>query len=93
MAVPGCSSQLAGWAVAEGISHRPSRYEDLSQPHGAAGDIPILVPCSIHAPGPCCLPSLGPAAANRYGYRSCQGKNNTSGGINKLFLCIRGGCV
>lgn len=31
--LPGCWAQLAGWAVAEGVSHGSPESKDLSQPH------------------------------------------------------------
>lgn len=97
VALPGCWARLAGWAVPGGVSHGPPGCQGLSQPctkpcalrqGGQWGrDVPKAAePCRAGAPGP--TTSLH---WDRSSKQHCWCKNNTSGGINKLFLCIRAG--
>lgn len=82
MALPGYPPQLAGWAVASGwrcFSNRsPQVRGPLPAPQGSPlhrggmtgpeRDVPDPASCGGHAPGPHCVPLLGPVAANCHGY-------------------------
>lgn len=95
MALPGCPAQLAGWAVAEGVSCRPplgtrTRPSPAGQP-SAPRTSPVRCPAGLTHPALAARLCWDQRQQTATDAQSCWYKNNTSGGINKLFLCIRGG--
>lgn len=90
--LPACWAHLAGWAVAEGVSRGPV---PAPLPRGSVvrrgGGVPTPAPCRAGAPGPTMCLHWDPQQQTAMATQDSWCKNNTSGGVNKLFLCARGG--
>lgn len=98
MALPTCLAELTGWAVSGCVSHRPCGAGTFLRPTGqpcvlgqdgwaGQGHHDQLPEGFMHQAPATCL-CWDQRQQTTMDSQSCKCQNNTSGGTNKLFLCI-----